>query len=190
MTLVAHDVSRPGLGLAISCTTYDSTVTGLLHRFKEFGSIPLGKVMARSMAEAVAKTADSGTAKAALGEGNRAIVLVPAPSRPKATRRRGFAPAPLLAGLLAKRLRAQGFSATVWNGLRVQDSVADQSVLGRAQRKANLMGKMRVVSAPPKGSLVLLDDIVTTGATLVEAKRALTEAGLTVWFAVTFAETL
>ena len=64
----------------------------------------------------------------------------------------------------------------------------DQAGLGAAQRAANLAGSMfcpderlrRLASRRARTRIVLCDDVVTTGATLREAQRALEAVGLTV----------
>jgi predicted amidophosphoribosyltransferase len=54
--------------------------------------------------------------------------------------------------------------------------VADQSGLGASRRAENLAGSLRAV--PSRTSrVVVVDDLVTTGATLVEATRALGAGG-------------
>ncbi|HEY9524705.1 MAG TPA: phosphoribosyltransferase family protein, partial [Thermopolyspora sp.] len=67
--------------------------------------------------------------------------------------------------------------------------VADQAGLSSPQRAANLVGAFGTTSRVPGAVCVLVDDIVTTGATLVEAARALRAAGAVVPLAVTIAAT-
>jgi len=55
-------------------------------------------------------------------------------------------------------------------------AVRDQSGLTSVQRAANLHGAMRATPGPPV-RVVVVDDVVTTGATLVEAARALVAQG-------------
>jgi predicted amidophosphoribosyltransferase len=48
--------------------------------------------------------------------------------------------------------------------------------LNSAARQRNIAGRVRVSAAPP-GEVLVVDDIVTTGATAREAVRVLAEAG-------------
>jgi predicted amidophosphoribosyltransferase len=52
----------------------------------------------------------------------------------------------------------------------------DQVGLSRAQRAANVAGTLAARPLPP-GTVVLVDDVTTTGATLVEAARSLRAVG-------------
>jgi predicted amidophosphoribosyltransferase len=61
--------------------------------------------------------------------------------------------------------------------LRPDRVVADQSGLSSTERAANLAGGMRAWPTPDPARLVVVDDLVTTGATLVEAARALRQEG-------------
>jgi len=65
--------------------------------------------------------------------------------------------------------------------------VLDQSRLSAQERSENLAGaySVRVKKFPISEEIFLVDDVVTTGATLLEARRALTAAGFTVAGAIT-----
>jgi len=56
--------------------------------------------------------------------------------------------------------------------LQLSRRVLDQSGLHRDERASNLAGAFTLIS-PARGELILIDDVVTTGATLREAARAL-----------------
>ena len=105
---------------------------------------------------------------------------------------------PIPSSLLSKRRRGRGFiidivgqiaqqtSLPVINALELARPVRDQSGLHSAQRAKNMNGAMRLrAGVIPRADLVLIDDVVTTGATLREAARALTAAGCHVVGSVT-----
>jgi predicted amidophosphoribosyltransferase len=68
--------------------------------------------------------------------------------------------------------------------------VEDQSGLDTAARSANLAGALRVRRRLDGLAVVVVDDVVTTGATLAEATRALTVAGGSVRGAAVVAATV
>jgi predicted amidophosphoribosyltransferase len=60
----------------------------------------------------------------------------------------------------------------------VARKVKDQSGLTKVQRSTNMQGAFSLKSgAVLRGDLILIDDVVTTGATLREAARALNSQG-------------
>ncbi|MFG3016950.1 ComF family protein [Streptomyces sp. NPDC048254] len=107
------------------------------------------------------------------------VLLVPVPSAPWAVRARGHDPVRRIALAAATELRRTGVSARVAPVLRQRRAVADQSGLNSRQRLANIDGALEVTAGGVRllagGPVVLVDDLVTTGATLAEAARAVRE---------------
>lgn len=114
--------------------------------------------------------------------------LVPAPSRRTASRVRGGPHLRRLARVCAAALAAQGRVAAVAPALRLTAGVRDAVGLDRDQRAANLAGRLRLDprGLPPPGTpVVLLDDVITTGATAAACVRALAEGGYPVGVVLT-----
>jgi predicted amidophosphoribosyltransferase len=111
--------------------------------------------------------------------GGAPVVVVPAPSSAGAERRRGDAPLLDLATWVAKRPRHARLR--VVPALRQVRRVADQSGLNITERRRNLAGAMSVKpmwhNVIRDRYVLVVDDVVTTGATLAEAARALRRAG-------------
>jgi predicted amidophosphoribosyltransferase len=113
--------------------------------------------------------------------GAAAVLVVPAPSAPGARLRRGREPVGVLAGAVAAGLRAGGVRAAVVRALRRRRSTRDQVGLGARARGRNLDASVTARRRVPRASLCLLvDDVLTTGATLAASERALRSAGAAV----------
>ena len=109
--------------------------------------------------------------------GAQPIGLVPIPSSARSFRRRGFHPVELMA-------RRGGLP--VLRVLRHSRRVADQRALGRRDRAANMAGAFAMRGVLKPGCpLVLIDDVVTTGATLDAAAATLRASGARVLGAAT-----
>ncbi|WP_172592050.1 ComF family protein [Subtercola boreus] len=164
-------------------TPYGTVVSSALSAFKESGRTDAARSLARVLESAILD------ARAELEGGlppGAVLELTVTPSSRAAFRRRGYHPVELLAA------RARGVLPLV-RTLRVARPVVDQAGLGREARRANLSGSLEVRSklsgALDGRHFLVVDDVITTGSTLVECRRALESAGATVWGAATLAYT-
>ena len=140
-------------------SSYQGEVQRLLLAHKERGQLALTRPLGRALADAVRV------------HGVRTVVLCPVPSSPAAVRARGHDHAMRLAREAARDLGVEARRL-----LAPARAVADQAGLTTRQRAANLAGALRATGLPDL-PVVVVDDVMTTGATLVEAARALAAGG-------------
>ncbi|MFC8263362.1 ComF family protein [Streptomyces sp. NPDC057291] len=163
-----------GLPVVHAAAAYENAVRAVLLAHKERGALPLSRVLGRALAGAVR----AGTGQVG---GPRPLLLVPVPSARRAVAARGHDPARRIALAAARELRRGGIPARVVPVLRQRRPVADQSGLGAWQRQANLAGALEVAAGGERllaaERVVLVDDLLTTGASLAEAARAVEAAG-------------
>jgi predicted amidophosphoribosyltransferase len=164
----------PALPPVWTAAAYDGPVRQAIVAWKDDGRHDLTSALSVALATAV---------RAAVGSGPRigSVWVVPMPSRGAARRNRGTDSVRLLAARAVAVLRRDGWPLLVVPALRHRRAVADQSGLDAAGRAANLAGALSVRPALRRAAggaaCVLVDDIVTTGATLAEAASALRRAG-------------
>jgi predicted amidophosphoribosyltransferase len=178
-----------GLATCFAAGEYADLLRALDLAHKEHGTFALAGPLGRLLANAAARAIDP--AGAAL------TVLVPVPSRPHVVRQRGHDPVLRIVRTAARQLRAEGHHVRVGQVLEQRGAVLDQAGLGSAERAANLTGSMAVrprarAALARDGellSLLVCDDVLTTGATAREAQRALEDVGLPVRAVVTVAAT-
>ena len=169
-------VVRDGL-IGVVAAKYGAKEQKVLHAFKENGQTSLAAFIAEPLAEILSPLA-------VLVE---SPVLVPVPSSRENYKKRGFTPT----RLLGKRVcRDSSQSCVLVDALRFQRKVVDQAHLDSEARRGNLSGAMLSDSRVAGRQVIIFDDVVTTGSTILEASRAVTAAGGNVIGFLAFAETI
>ncbi|WP_448059572.1 ComF family protein [Cellulomonas hominis] len=138
--------------------------------------------------------ADAGNVGGGGADGSGPVLLVvPAPSTAAARRRRGGDLVGQLASAVAAELRAAGVDAVAAGLLRRRSGGADQVGLGARARGSNLVGRVRLRRSAayrlPGAPVLLVDDVLTTGATLAVCADLVEAAGAVALGAVTLAAT-
>jgi predicted amidophosphoribosyltransferase len=150
-----------------AAAAYDGPVRAALLAYKERGRRDLAGPLAALVARATRVAVASGPAPPGR------VVLVPVPSARSAAAARG--------GDHVLRLARRAAVATglrvARDGLTLTRSVRDSAGLDIRERSANLGEAMAARPPLPGCWALVLDDIVTTGATLREARRALEAVG-------------
>jgi predicted amidophosphoribosyltransferase len=182
---VRPDPAPPGLPPCVALGGYDGALREALLSYKERGRHRLARPLGRLLADVVARAA-----------GARPVLLIPVPATSRAVRHRHGDHVDRLTGHAVARLRAAGRAAAVARPLRAlprPDSATLDSA-GRAAtaaqafqlRRAQVPGLVRLARGR---SVVLVDDIVTTGATLAAVAHLLGTAGVAVGAAGVIAAT-
>ncbi|MET4137005.1 phosphoribosyltransferase family protein [Pseudarthrobacter sp. PvP090] len=176
--------------------------------FKRHGQGQLAGVLSNGLARAI---------RAAAGD-EPGLLLVPVPTSSRAYLRRGFSPVHVLLGRIRRTRALRGEPFTVFitvNALRrtglpgkvsrlgaaaanrlqgLPGAPGGQKGLGRGDRAQRVKGSMRIrrglfAPAVTGRPCIIVDDVLTTGATVAEAARALRAAGGVVRGAVVVAAT-
>lgn len=151
---------RPRIGGIRACTRFQGAVRDAVHRLKYNGQ----RALAEPLAEYLAKTAQ------ALPP---ADALVPVPLHPSRERARGYNQSTLLAHELGRQMELPVIPAL----RRVRDTGA-QVGLSRSERQANVKGAFACAGPGLAAGrrLLLIDDVCTTGSTLVACAEPLLRA--------------
>lgn len=148
---------------------YERTLRRLLVAHKERAALALARPLGLLLAAAVA---------AAVADPRGPVVLVPVPSQRRSTRLRGHDPVRRMARAAVWALGAQSRLDDV---LRHRRRVDDQSHLSVDERRANLAEALRArreVAPSAAETVVVVDDVCSSGATLSAAAQALLSGGV------------
>lgn len=178
-TLEEKGLKRIPLDGCASALVFGPEALRIVITYKDRGERDIACSMGRMMARA-ANPAWTGES-----------VAVGIPTRPTALKRRGFNASELLA-----RTTAEALGIPYWDALQASD-VRDQRALSARQRLQNMAGSMRLKETARADiarmrlgglpSVVLIDDVMTTGATMYAGAAVLRRAGIPHVYGLTFA---
>lgn len=171
--------TRPLFAKAVAFGAYDEQLRELIHLLKYEQVIPSAGILGKYLAQAIQKL-----------DLPPQVLIVPVPLHSSKRRQRRFNQADLIARAALKRMRARmQFASDVLK--RVRPTVS-QIGLTRPQRRDNIRGAFQVVHQNRvKGrSILLVDDVLTTGTTASECARVLLKAGAEQVWVATVARTL
>jgi len=151
----------PPLACVHAALVYAFPLERLIPRFKFHHDLAAGRLLAGLMGDA-------------LTSAERPQALLPVPLHPARLRQRGYDQALELARPLARRL---GIPLLPDALVRTRDTAA-QSELDAASRRRNLRGAFAVKATALPAHVALIDDVMTTAATLHAAARTLRRAGV------------
>jgi len=152
----------PPFGRCLAAFRYEGVVPSLVVGAKFEGRLDLARLLGQCLAEAVRGS-----------EPQWPEVLVPVPLHPKRLRARGYNQAHEIARVLGREL---SLPVDPLCCSRVR-ATPPQSGLDERERRRNLRGAFEVQEPLRWRRLAIVDDVVTTGSTIVELARVLRRAG-------------
>ena len=150
-----------GLAVCLSPLYYTGDVRQSLHRYKFQGAAAYYRIYAELMAACARE------------HGLTADLVTWVPLSRKRLRSRGYDQARLLAEEVAGRLGLPCEQTLE----KIRNNPAQSGTSGAEERQKNVLGVYRAVTSFTGEHVLLVDDIVTTGATLSEAAKELLNAG-------------
>lgn len=158
---------------AFSCFEYNGMGKVLMHKLKYEGKLQLAKVIAALMEERLKN------------EGLKTEVIIPVPIHKKKLEARGFNQSQVIARELGKRMGRPVLDCME----RTRETTAQYN-LDKAQRHLNIIDAFSVrlsYNIDKYRSILLLDDIYTTGSTVNECSKVLKKAGAKTIYVITAA---
>jgi predicted amidophosphoribosyltransferase len=169
---------------------YDGAARGAILAHKEEGRFGLAGLLGVALSRAVTAGLDAASAR---GQRAARVALVPVPSRRTAVRVRGQDATLRLSRRAAAAVRRGGSDVEVLPVVRIVRGMADQAGLDARERAVNLHGALAVPDRFARHlrgrAVIVVDDVITTGASIDETARALRAAGADVMCAAVVAAT-
>jgi ComF family protein len=153
----------PAWDEAKSPLAYSYPLDRLIQRFKFDGDLATGRLLAEFLAEYLAAGGDT-----------KPDCILPVPLHPVRLKERGFNQAVELARPVGRRLRIP-LRLDLCERMRATEV---QSKLDAVERKKNLRDAFVVKRSVDGAQVAILDDVVTTGATMEALTQALKDAGV------------
>ena len=179
----ACQLAPPPFARVVSFASYGGKLRLAIHLLKYTRIRPVSRPLGRLLAQAIATLAD---------EAPRQMLVIPVPLHPRRSRARGFNQARLLAQSALRPLRRihPDWRLTLSPASLVrQRETAPQVLLSPNERQLNLEQAFHVARPAQvrDRAILLIDDIVTTGATARACAQALLEAGASSVYVVSLA---
>ena len=165
---------------AVAYGAYEGPLRDLIHIFKYQQVKPAADLLGRLLQQALARAPLSAE-----------FLVMPVPLAKTKRRERGFNQAEAIAAAFVRRQRSARIELNTVSLVRTRET-ASQTGLTRRQRRLNLRGAFAVVQPGPiQGRTILLvDDVMTTGTTAGECARVLLRAGAKQVFVATVARAI
>ena len=177
-TCLACKKTSPLDGLIVCASYKNETVAKAIHLYKyRFISDlhqPLGALMIKALQSTEIPLCD---------------LIVPVPLHQKRLRWRGFNQSELLANHISKNLLPEEFVVTNDILIRQKNTTAQMKMKKIGERAENIRDAFAVpdLSRAKNKSVLLVDDVATTGSTIFECARVLKKAGASAVFAIVVA---
>jgi ComF family protein len=142
---------------ARSALLFTPTLREIIHHLKYSDRVSLAKPLGNMLKECLNREAFTGK------------LIIPVPLHRSRERERGFNQAELIAAQLSLPMATRV--------LRRRKNTASQTGLSRNERKRNLASAFEVIGEV-KGTIIIVDDVYTTGSTMNEIARTLKRAGV------------